>query len=62
VKKLTATGGARGIGLALARGAAELGSHVAVLDVLEKPNEAFGELERDLGVHAKYYRSAPRPL
>ncbi|KAK5294190.1 hypothetical protein LTR99_009588 [Exophiala xenobiotica] len=31
------TGGARGIGLALAHGAAELGSDVAVLDILDKP-------------------------
>ncbi|KIX00873.1 uncharacterized protein Z518_09938 [Rhinocladiella mackenziei CBS 650.93] len=52
------TGGARGIGLALARGAAELGSDVAVLDVLEKPSEAFFELESELGVRAKYYRTS----
>lgn len=50
------TGGARGIGLALARGAAELGSDVAVLDVLDKPSEAFFEFEKDLGVKAGYYR------
>ncbi|KAK5555319.1 hypothetical protein LTR46_006949 [Exophiala xenobiotica] len=49
------TGGARGIGLALAHGAAELGSDVAVLDILDKPNEAFDDLEKDLGVRAKYY-------
>jgi NAD(P)-dependent dehydrogenase (short-subunit alcohol dehydrogenase family) len=49
-------GGARGIGLALAHGAAELGSDVAVLDILDQPNEAFDDLEKDLGVRAKYYR------
>ncbi|KAK5272058.1 hypothetical protein LTR96_001688 [Exophiala xenobiotica] len=52
------TGGARGIGLALAHGAAELGSDVAVLDILDKPNEAFDDLEKDLGVRAKYYRTS----
>ena len=53
---LTTAGGARGIGLALARGAAELGSDVAVLDVLEKPSDEFFEFEAELGVRAKYYR------
>ncbi|KAL6245956.1 hypothetical protein RBB50_007109 [Rhinocladiella similis] len=52
------TGGARGIGLALARGTAELGSDVAVLDILEKPSEAFLDFEKDLGVRAKYYRTS----
>ncbi|OAL34832.1 hypothetical protein AYO20_05792 [Fonsecaea nubica] len=52
------TGGARGIGLALARGAAELGSDVAVLDILEKPSDAFLDLENQLGVKAKYYRTS----
>ncbi|KIW69205.1 hypothetical protein PV04_05096 [Phialophora macrospora] len=52
------TGGARGIGLALARGAAELGSDIAVLDVLEKPSEAFFDLEKVLGVRARYYRTS----
>jgi 3-deoxy-D-arabino-heptulosonate 7-phosphate (DAHP) synthase len=45
--------------LALARGAAELGSDVAVLDVLEKPSEAFSDLEQELGVKARYYRFVP---
>ncbi|KAJ9611158.1 hypothetical protein H2200_004341 [Cladophialophora chaetospira] len=52
------TGGARGIGLALARGAAELGSNVAVLDVLDKPLEAFYDFEKELGVQARYYRTS----
>ncbi|EXJ73599.1 uncharacterized protein A1O5_03361 [Cladophialophora psammophila CBS 110553] len=52
------TGGARGIGLALARGAAELGSDIAVLDILEKPSDAFLDLEKGLGVRAKYYRTS----
>ncbi len=53
---LSIPGGARGIGLALAHGAAELGSDVAVLDILDKPNEAFQDLEKELGVRAGYYR------
>jgi hypothetical protein len=52
-------GGARGIGLALARGAAELGSDIAVLDALEKPSEAFSDFEKELGVRARYYRFVP---
>jgi NADPH-dependent 2,4-dienoyl-CoA reductase/sulfur reductase-like enzyme len=51
-KTTVITGGARGIGLALAEAAAEAGSDVAILDVLDQP-------ERDLlqlGVRAKYYR------
>ncbi|KAJ9646964.1 hypothetical protein H2204_000656 [Knufia peltigerae] len=52
------TGGARGIGLALARGTAELGSDVAVLDILEKPSDAFLDFQKDLGVRAKYYRTS----
>lgn len=43
----------------MARGAAELGSNVAVLDVLEKPSEAFDDLEKELGVQARYYRFVP---
>lgn len=42
--------------MALARGAAELGSDIAVLDVLEKPVEAFYDFEKELGVKARYYR------
>lgn len=56
IELILITGGARGIGLALARGTAELGSDVAVLDILEKPSEAFLDFEKDLGVRAKYYR------
>ena len=29
-----------------------------MLDVLEKPSEAFLDLEKDLGVQARYYRYA----
>lgn len=60
---MDSAGGARGIGLALARGAAELGSDVAVLDVLEKPSDAFFEFETDLRVRAGYYRfTASSPI
>jgi len=56
VRGLTKAGAGRGIGLALARGAAELGSDLAVLDTLEKPYDDFYTLEKDLGVKANYYR------
>jgi NAD(P)-dependent dehydrogenase (short-subunit alcohol dehydrogenase family) len=53
---LRGIGAGRGIGLALARGAAELGSDIAVLDTLESPHADFAELEHDFGVKVKYYR------
>lgn len=51
-KTTVITGGARGIGLALAEAAAEAGSNLAILDVLEKPQRDLSEL----GVKAEYYR------
>ncbi|KAH8819890.1 short chain dehydrogenase [Xylogone sp. PMI_703] len=51
------TGGARGIGLALARGAVELGSDIAIIDILDEPRDELLELENHLGVRAKYYRT-----
>lgn len=53
---LKGIGAGRGIGIALARGAAELGSDIAVLDTLESPHADFLELEHEFGVSAKYYR------
>jgi sorbose reductase len=53
---VTAIGGGRGIGLSLARAAAELGSDVAVLDILEKPHDEFFSIANDFGVRVKYYR------
>lgn len=52
-------GAARGIGLGLARGAAELGSDVAILDILEQPAEDLKSWE-GLGVRVKYYRYGPQ--
>ncbi|KAK6379434.1 hypothetical protein LTS17_006352 [Exophiala oligosperma] len=49
------TGGARGLGLAIARGCAELGANVAALDVLLEPSKEFANLTSDLDVTAKYY-------
>jgi sorbose reductase len=46
------TGGGRGIGLAIAEAAAEAGSSIAILDVLEKPQKDISKL----GVKGKYYR------
>lgn len=54
--KVTATGGGRGIGLSLARAAAELGSDVAVLDILEKPHDDLLNIAKDFGVRIEYYR------
>lgn len=48
-------GAARGIGLALARGAAELGSDIAILDTLNEPNEDLKNWE-SLGIRVKYYK------
>lgn len=52
---MTHEGAARGIGLALARGAAELGSDIAILDTLPEPSEDLKSWE-DLEVRIKYYR------
>lgn len=54
--ELTMTGGGRGIGLSLARAAAELGSDVAVLDMLEKPHDDLWSITDDFGARVKYYR------
>lgn len=49
------TGGARGCGLAFARGLAEAGADIAIFDVIA-PEEGFYEIEKDLGVRAVYYK------
>ncbi|KAI1608326.1 short-chain dehydrogenase/reductase SDR [Exophiala viscosa] len=56
-KVTVVTGAGRGIGLVLARTAAELGSSVALLDVLPTPADDLSELERDFDIRAKYYRA-----
>lgn len=53
---VTVIGGGRGIGLSLARAAAELGSDVAVLDILEKPHDELFSIANDFGVRVKYYK------
>lgn len=50
------TGGARGIGLALAFAVAEVGSHVAILDISDQPHEHFYRLQRDYGVVVRIYK------
>ncbi|KAI3120009.1 hypothetical protein CBS147326_9660 [Penicillium roqueforti] len=49
------TGGARGCGLAFARGLAEAGADVAVFDVIS-PEEGFHAIEKDCGVRTAYYK------
>lgn len=51
------TGGARGIGLALAFAVAEAGASVAIVDASPQPDENF-DLLKTYGVKARYYRSA----
>ncbi|KAK9427099.1 hypothetical protein V1505DRAFT_381331 [Lipomyces doorenjongii] len=51
------TGGARGIGLALAFAVAEVGSDVAILDILDEPHEHFELLQKDYGVKVKFYKT-----
>lgn len=50
------TGGARGCGLAFARGLAEAGAHVAIFDVID-PDTAFEKIEKDFGVRTAFYKS-----
>ncbi|KAJ5894362.1 hypothetical protein N7495_006053 [Penicillium taxi] len=48
------TGGARGCGLAFARGLAEAGANVAIFDVIP-PTEAFNTIEKEFGVQTAFY-------
>lgn len=49
-------GGARGLGLAWARGCAEVGADVAVIDRLSAPDPEFELLNSELGVKARFYQ------
>ncbi|KAK9860124.1 uncharacterized protein MYU51_010421 [Penicillium brevicompactum] len=49
------TGGARGCGLAFARGLAEAGANVAIFDVVS-PEDAFHAIEKECGVRTAFYR------
>ncbi|KAJ5650102.1 lung carbonyl reductase [Penicillium longicatenatum] len=49
------TGGARGCGLAFARGLAEAGANVAIFDIIP-PDEAFTSIEKDCSVKTAYYK------
>ncbi|PSN69485.1 short-chain dehydrogenase/reductase SDR [Corynespora cassiicola Philippines] len=51
------TGGARGIGFALAEACAEYGSAIALLDILDEPVSPIAELEAKWSVQWKYYRA-----
>jgi len=54
-KTVVITGGARGLGLSFARGCAEAGGNVAVIDRLAAPDPEFKLLETECGVKAKFY-------
>lgn len=49
------TGGGRGIGMALATAAADAGSNVAILDVLDSPSVDLEEIQSG-SAKAKYYQ------
>ncbi|KAJ6020871.1 hypothetical protein N7540_006375 [Penicillium herquei] len=49
------TGGARGCGLAFARGLAEAGADVAIFDVIP-PDEGFQSIEKEYNVKTAYYK------
>ncbi|PWY69067.1 FAD binding domain protein [Aspergillus heteromorphus CBS 117.55] len=58
------TGGARGCGLAFARGLAEAGADVAIFDLVE-PEEGFHAIQKEYRVKTAYYRvdvSSPSSL
>lgn len=56
-KTILITGGARGIGLALAWGCVEVGGNVAILDALETPNEDFEDMKNKFPESKiEYYR------
>ena len=54
-KVVVITGGARGLGLNFAIALAQVGAHIACIDISEKPHDDFGKLA-SYGGKAKYYR------
>lgn len=56
-RNFVVTGGGRGIGYAAARGIAEFGGNVAILDYSPSPVKDFVNIEREFGVRAKYIRT-----
>jgi sorbose reductase len=55
-KNVLITGGGRGIGLAIAKALAQLGSNIAVLDALPEPTKEFHALSGDYGIKTVYER------
>lgn len=56
-RNFVVTGGGRGIGYAAARGIAEFGGNVSILDYSPFPVKDFENLEREFGIKAKYIRT-----
>ncbi|KIX01090.1 uncharacterized protein Z518_10156 [Rhinocladiella mackenziei CBS 650.93] len=56
-RTIVITGGARGIGLAMAYAVAEAGGNVAILDAASQPHEHFHRLKKEHDVKVEFYRS-----
>ena len=56
-KSVLITGGARGMGLGIAKAIAQMGGNVAVLDINEKPEAEFDDFASKYGVKTVYKRA-----
>lgn len=54
-KVIVITGGGRGLGLNFGLAMAEVGAHIACIDIHEKPHEDFYKLA-SFGIRSGYYR------
>lgn len=55
-RTIVITGGARGIGLAMAFAVAEAGANVAILDALSEPHEHYQKLKDGYHVKVELYQ------
>lgn len=51
------TGGFEGIGFAVVRAICEMGGNVAVIDIAQKPTEAFNGFAKEFGVSTSYHQA-----
>lgn len=54
-KVVVITGGAKGIGMALAFGVAEASGKIAIVDAAPEPSEAYASLQ-SVGLDVRYYQ------